>query len=207
MSYFGAARRQAAKPSERRGFRPKRRQTGGGGRSPRTGGLRGWFAAVDWDRFRFRMVAVLFCVIWAALWARAGYIQLWNGAQLAERARRQHTSAEHVETPRGMILDRNGQILARSVEVRSVYANPGQVGVLPRISAPPCARAAVLCGSCGGWTTLRRKPCVRRICPGWVSSVNTNGCTPTSRWPDNCSVLSAWTEKGWKDWSVPLTTI
>ncbi len=127
MSYFGAARRQAAKPSERRGFRPKRRQTGGGGRSPRTGGLRGWFAAVDWDRFRFRMVAVLFCVIWAALWARAGYIQLWNGAQLAERARRQHTSAKHVETPRGMILDRNGQILARSVEVRSVYANPGQV--------------------------------------------------------------------------------
>lgn len=128
MSYFGTARRQASKPARHGGFRLKRRQhADAGGRSPRTGGIRSRLAAVDWDRFRFRMVAVLFCAIWAALWARAGYIQLWNGAELAERAKRQHMSAERVDTPRGMIVDRNGQVLARSVEVRSVYAHPGQV--------------------------------------------------------------------------------
>lgn len=126
MSYFGAARRH---PSKQRLSGKERRQAARGRRTPQGGsrGIAARLAAVDWSRFRFRTVAVLFCLVWGALWVRAGYIQLWDGPFLAERARRQHMSAERVDTPRGMILDRNGQILARSVEVRSVYANPGQI--------------------------------------------------------------------------------
>lgn len=91
------------------------------------GGLRAWLASVDWNGVRFRTVAVIFFLAWGALWARAAYIQLWEGPFLAERARRQHMSSETVSTPRGMITDRSGNILARSVECRSIYVNPGAV--------------------------------------------------------------------------------
>lgn len=115
MSYFGSARRQ--KNSDLRSSQSKK---GGGAKRKRS-------SSMDWESFRFRAVAVVFCLLWSALWVRAGYIQLWNGPMLAEKAKRQHTSAERVDTPRGMIVDRNGQILARSVEVHSVYANPALI--------------------------------------------------------------------------------
>ena len=121
MSYFGASRGRTSKqrPSREKAVRRTERK--------KTGGWKAWLDSVDWGRFRFRTVAALFCVVWGALWVRAGYVQLWDGPFLAEKARRQHMSAERVDTPRGMIVDRNGQILARSVECRSVYANPNQV--------------------------------------------------------------------------------
>ncbi len=127
MSYFGAARRKTSRLSGRERPRSGRRQARTTKRQSGRSASGKWFAAVDWDRFRFRTVAVLFCVVWGVLWLRAAYIQLWEGPELAEMARRQYMSAERVDTPRGMIVDRNGQILARSVEVRSVYANPGHV--------------------------------------------------------------------------------
>ena len=116
MAYLGAQRRR----SPRRNLStPNRRQS--------EGGLRAWVASVDWANFRFYFVAGIFCLVWATLWIRAGYIQLWEGPFLAEKARRQHMSAETVAAPRGKILDRNGHTLARSVECRSVYANPNLV--------------------------------------------------------------------------------
>lgn len=78
----------------------------------------------NWLNFRFQMAAMLFVVIWAVLWGRAFYVQLIAGPDLAYQAGKQHTYTELVEGRRGSILDRNGQILARSVECRSVYANP-----------------------------------------------------------------------------------
>lgn len=105
------------------------------------GGLRAWLASVDWNGVRFRAVAVLFFFVWGALWARAAYIQLWEGPFLAEKARRQHMSAETVSTPRGMITDRNGNILARSVECRSIYANPS---IVTDIDATAAALGGIL---------------------------------------------------------------
>lgn len=116
MAYLGARRRTTRQSSSQA---TNRRRS--------EGGLRGWFASIDWNGVRFRTVAVLFFIVWGALWVRAGYVQLWEGPFLAERARRQHMSAETVSMPRGMITDRNGHILARSVECRSVYANPNAV--------------------------------------------------------------------------------
>ncbi len=116
MAYLGARRRTS----------PRQTPTQVNRRRP-DGGLRGWFASIDWNSVRFRTVAVLFFLVWGALWVRAGYVQLWEGPFLAERARRQHMSAETVATPRGMIADRNGHVLARSVECRSVYANPSMI--------------------------------------------------------------------------------
>ncbi len=82
---------------------------------------------IDWSSFRFCCIAIIFCAVWGGLWIRAGYIQLWEGNSLAEKARRQYVSLEIVSIPRITITDRNGQVLAKSVECYSVYADPLQV--------------------------------------------------------------------------------
>ncbi len=117
MAYLGSRRR----------IPPRQTTSQATNRRRSDGGLRGWFASIDWNSVRFRSVAVLFFLVWGALWLRAGYVQLWEGPFLAERARRQHMSAETIAMPRGMIMDRNGHVLARSVECRSVYANPTMI--------------------------------------------------------------------------------
>lgn len=85
------------------------------------------FGDADWSRVRLYGVGCVFAVLWALLWSRAWYVQVYDGDRLAGLARRQHMAAETVSGRRGAILDRNGQILARSVEVRSVYVRPGEV--------------------------------------------------------------------------------
>ena len=130
MAYLGA-RKRTTRQSSSQAVNRRRSE----------GGLRAWFASVDWNNVRFRTVAVLFFVVWGALWIRAGYVQLWEGPFLAERARRQHMAAETVAMPRGMITDRNGHILARSVECCSVYANPS---IITDIQATAATLAGIL---------------------------------------------------------------
>ncbi|MDR2821086.1 MAG: PASTA domain-containing protein [Desulfovibrio sp.] len=89
--------------------------------------MRGWADKVDWAKVRINMVVCVFGLLWLAIWGRAWYLQMIDGPRLAERARRQHISSELVTGRRGMIYDRGGQILARSVEVRSVYAKPREI--------------------------------------------------------------------------------
>lgn len=86
-----------------------------------------WVESVDWGRLRIRVVVCIFCALWIGLWGRAWYLQMIEGPRLAERARRQHMASELVTGRRGMITDRNGQVLARSVEARSVYVKPQEV--------------------------------------------------------------------------------
>ncbi|MBO4301584.1 MAG: penicillin-binding protein 2, partial [Desulfovibrio sp.] len=86
-----------------------------------------WMQNVDWGRARIRFVVTIFCMLWVALWGRAWYLQMVEGPRLADRARRQHMASELVSGRRGMILDRNGQVLACSVEARSVYARPQEI--------------------------------------------------------------------------------
>lgn len=94
--------------------------------SRRAAGKSFW-ADVDWSRARINVVVVCFCLIWGGLWCRAWYLQMIEGPRLADRANRQHTATELVTGRRGMIFDRNGQVLARSVEARSVYAKPREI--------------------------------------------------------------------------------
>ncbi|MEG2172581.1 MAG: penicillin-binding transpeptidase domain-containing protein [Desulfovibrionaceae bacterium] len=90
-------------------------------------GLGAWFTTVDWGRLRINIVAGIFVVLWFGLWGRAWYLQMIEGPTLAHKARRQHMTSELVAGKRGKIFDRNGQVLARSVECRSVYAKPGEI--------------------------------------------------------------------------------
>lgn len=91
------------------------------------GAWRSFSANADWSRIRINLVIGVFCLFWGALWLRAWHLQMIAGPHLANRAMQQHTTSEKVAGKRGMIFDRNGQVLARSVEARSVYANPAQV--------------------------------------------------------------------------------
>ena len=83
--------------------------------------------ARDWSRLRLACVGIFFAGLWFALWARAWHIQVVQGEWLAENAMRQQKATELRVGRRGDILDRNGQVLARSVEVRSAFARPMEV--------------------------------------------------------------------------------
>jgi cell division protein FtsI (penicillin-binding protein 3) len=72
-------------------------------------------------------VGALFALIWGGLWSRAFYLQIIEGPELAAKARRVNTGTELVEGSRGRILDRNGNVLARSLNCPSVWANPRAV--------------------------------------------------------------------------------
>ena len=84
-------------------------------------------AGRDWSRFRIIIGAVIFCVLWAVLWGRAWYLQVIAAPELAARAQDQHEFTEKVQGRRGMIMDRTGQVMARSVESHSIYAEPGKI--------------------------------------------------------------------------------
>ena len=94
--------------------------------APKNRGL-SWVDRVDWAKARIAAVVAIFCVLWLGLWGRAWYLQMIEGPRLADKARRQHMATELVTGKRGMIMDRNGQVLARSVEARSVYARPQEI--------------------------------------------------------------------------------
>ncbi len=85
------------------------------------------WAHLDWGRVRLWSVGIFLTMLWCALWGRAYYIQMVMGPSLAERARGQHMARETVTGVRGSIMDRNGNILSRSVDTSSVWLNPGLV--------------------------------------------------------------------------------
>lgn len=124
-----------------------------------------WKAGVNWPVFRINLVICLFCLIWGGLWLRAWHLQMIEGPRLADKARQQHTASELITGKRGLIYDRNGQILARSVEVRSVYARPRDIEDLPttvsRLSSilnmPPAKLEKELSDTRRKFVWLRRK--------------------------------------------------
>lgn len=109
------------------GPRPPRKKTKPEPEKKQPAPLPKWAQDIDWSRWRIKAIIGVFCVLWIGLWGRAWYLQMVEGPRLGDMARRQHMASELVSGKRGLIFDRNGQVLARSVEARSVYANPAAV--------------------------------------------------------------------------------
>jgi len=86
-----------------------------------------------------RLAVVLACaIIWGiAIGSKLIRLQVMEHDHLLVRAERQQQSAIPVTPKRGVIYDKNGNELARSIEVKSLYAAPGQI-------ADPGATAARL---------------------------------------------------------------
>ncbi|SHN59320.1 penicillin-binding transpeptidase domain-containing protein [Desulfovibrio litoralis] len=95
---------------------------------------------VDWTRRRIKIVGVVFALLWCLLLAKAAHVQIVDGQRLALVALRQHQTTELITGKRGDILDRNGNVLARSVEFRSVFIQPQDV-VEPRVVAQRLSKA------------------------------------------------------------------
>ena len=95
------------------------------------------FQRVNWGKVRLWGVSLLFAGMWLFLLARAYQVQIIRGPRYAEEARRAQVTTEVATGRRGNILDRKGNVLAKSVEAGSVAVRPGMV-------KDPEAAAAVL---------------------------------------------------------------
>ncbi|WP_419786892.1 penicillin-binding transpeptidase domain-containing protein [Pseudodesulfovibrio sp.] len=81
----------------------------------------------DRSRVKIGFVMSLFAIALVGLWVRTGWVQIYEGSALLEKASKQSRAAECEYGERGRIFDRNGQMLATSVEAKSVFARPFEV--------------------------------------------------------------------------------
>ncbi|BCS88348.1 penicillin-binding transpeptidase domain-containing protein [Pseudodesulfovibrio sediminis] len=81
----------------------------------------------DHSTIKIGFVMALFGLALGGLWFRAGWVQIHEGEKLAAKADRQSHVTEYKFGERGRILDRNGQMLATSIESKSVCAHPYKI--------------------------------------------------------------------------------
>ena len=102
---------------------------GRGPREPRSGRS----TAADFERYvsrgsnRVFVVVVVFLLFAALFFVRLVYLQVIMANQYAEQAQQSRTIGFVVEPRRGTIYDRNGHILAISVDAYTIYANPSEI--------------------------------------------------------------------------------
>jgi cell division protein FtsI (penicillin-binding protein 3) len=103
------------------------------------------------------VVAVVGLAGWsAAIEARLVYLQVSRHADLTARAERQQLRTVETAAKRAEILDRNGRVLAYSVDAESIYAVPTDI-------ASPAAAAAALCGALDDCQARERQAIADRI--------------------------------------------
>lgn len=103
------------------------------------------------------LVAVLLLAGWAvAIEARLAHLQLLRHADLTARAERQQLRTVETTPKRGDIMDRNGNVLAYSVEADSIYAVPTDIG-------DPDVAATTLCHALRDCGTRERQALAERI--------------------------------------------
>ncbi len=75
-------------------------------------------------KFRRSFIVFLFMLGLSSLFVRAIYLQLFEHEFLEEEGKARHLRVVEMPAHRGMILDRNGELLAVSTPIYSVWANP-----------------------------------------------------------------------------------
>jgi cell division protein FtsI (penicillin-binding protein 3) len=103
------------------------------------------------------LVAVCVFAVWiAAIEARLVHLQVVQHAELVARAGRQQRRTIEVHSKRGEILDRNGRVLAYSVDADTVYAVPTDID-------DPAATARALCDALDDCAPADRDALERRL--------------------------------------------
>ena len=78
-------------------------------------------------RKRIFCMGLLVCCFFAGLIMRLGQIQLIEGTELSDAARRNFSRQLHLPAKRGAILDRSGQALAEHKPAFDLYITPAKV--------------------------------------------------------------------------------
>jgi cell division protein FtsI/penicillin-binding protein 2 len=116
-------------------------------------------AARPWrETLRGRAIA---CACALAVWtgaieARLVYLQVFDHVELVSRAARQQTRTLTPAPKRGDILDRNGRVLAFSVDADSITADPGAID-------DPESVATQLCRALDGCTSEQRAEFAKQL--------------------------------------------
>ncbi|MEE3265420.1 MAG: penicillin-binding protein 2 [SAR324 cluster bacterium] len=79
--------------------------------------------------FKTRLLTVLvaFILCFLAVLGRVFYLQILKADYYTDKAKSQHERIVTLEPRRGRILDKNGRILAVSIQLKSLFAKPGQI--------------------------------------------------------------------------------
>ena len=86
------------------------------------------------------VIAAAMMAVWAvAVEVRLIYLQVVRRAGLVARAEDQQSDAHDVPGTRGQILDRHGHVLARSVDARTITADPKEIESPQQAAAAICA--------------------------------------------------------------------
>ena len=134
-----------------------RPQRAGGRRLPRRdAGAASPTAWRDVIRRRVLVASCAFAVWIVSIEAKLVHLQIVQHAELVERAGNQQRRTIEVHSKRGEILDRNGQVLAYSVDADTVYAVPSEID-------DPAATARSLCGALNDCTAADRDALERRL--------------------------------------------
>lgn len=76
---------------------------------------------------RFMLIVAIFVLWIGAIGARLVHLQVNQHEWLRDRAERQRVDLKKSRLPRGTIYDRNERVLAMSVNVKTLYANPMEI--------------------------------------------------------------------------------
>ena len=98
-----------------------------------------------WLRFRITLLLGLFSFLFAVVWARAYQLQVLQSPKLSILAERQYQRIVPLVPRRGILYDRKKEDMAVSVEVDSVFAQPGKIAkikeaagkIAPLLDKPP----------------------------------------------------------------------
>jgi cell division protein FtsI (penicillin-binding protein 3) len=93
----------------------------------------------DIVRSRLVVATVLFAIWAVAIEGRLFYLQVVQHDEMMARAARQRENTLEAPAQRGDILDRNGRVLAYSVDANSIFADPSEVEDPDRTAALVCA--------------------------------------------------------------------
>jgi cell division protein FtsI/penicillin-binding protein 2 len=117
------------------------------------------------NNLRLYVLAGLLLLWCCGICFRLIYLQVFRYGTFEQRAQRQQQRTEEVSAPRGIIFDRNGQALAMSINVDSVFAVPTEmpkpastISLIARITKQDPRELLAKCQAAKTFCWLVRKP-------------------------------------------------
>ncbi len=160
----------------------------------------------------------VFLFVWALLIvARLILLQVLHYGEWVQRAQRQQQRTVEISPQRGIIYDRNGQELAMTVQVDSVFAVPSEIpdqkntatsaGESDWRRSRQCAGAhagaeETLPGSHARWMAKPLRAFKSLDLRGIYFQKELKRFYPKRRWPRRCSATWAWKTPGWPESSI-----